>query len=67
MCSTHPLSPAGLVGPVDLGPQNLDLVLDLLNILVDPGHFELVLIVVRLNLSLSRDERGVQNNATTEG
>ena len=58
---THPLAPAGLVGPVDLGPQHLDLVLDLLNILVDRGHLQLVLVIVRLSLSLCRGERGRKN------
>lgn len=48
----HPLPPASLVGLVDLGLQDLDVALDLLDVLVDRGHLLLVLIVVRLRLRL---------------
>lgn len=49
---THPLPPASLVGLVDLGLQHLDVALDLLDVLVDRGHLQLVLVVVRLRLRL---------------
>lgn len=68
---THPLPPAGLAGLVNLGPQDLDLVFDLLDRLVDGAHLELVLIVVRLRLSLNRIESSSWNgmgwNHSTDG
>ena len=51
ICS-HPLPPASLVGLVDLALQHLDVALDLLDVLVDGGHLQLVLVVVRLRLRL---------------
>lgn len=54
--TTHPLTPASLISFIDLGSQDLDLVLDLLDLLVNGGHLELVLLAVRLRLSLLVDK-----------
>lgn len=51
---SHPLPPASLVCLVDLGLEDLDVALDLLDVLVDCGHLQLVLVVVRLSLRLNK-------------
>lgn len=54
--TTHPLTPASLVSLIDLGSQDLDLVFDLLDLLINRRHLQLVLLVVRLRLSLLVDK-----------